>query len=359
MFLAGCSGTTPAGRRSRSTEAAAPAQVSLAVADGATDVSPVAPLEISVTDGELGDVTVVDGAGAEVAGAVADVPGAAGHLGLDAGGAAGLRHQLHPHRDGDERRRRGGEGVLDVHHRHPGHALHAVHRPAGRQTVGVGMPIRVYFDDPVADKAAVESHLLVTTLHPDRRRRGTGSATPRCTSGPRSTGRPNTAGDARRQPLRRRLRRRRLGREEPHGVLLDRRQARLHRRRRHAHDEGLRRRPAGADLPDERRQPGQPEPQRRARGHRADRDRSWTPAPTACRSTPRAATARRSSTPSASPTTASSCTPPRGRSAQQGNSNVSHGCINLSTERAAWFFDFSQPGDVVEVKNSIGRRCCR
>jgi lipoprotein-anchoring transpeptidase ErfK/SrfK len=40
--------------------------------------------------------------------------------------------------------------------------------------------------------------------------------------------------------------------------------------------------------------------------------------------------------------------------AQQGNTNVSHGCINLSTERAAWFFDFSRPGDVVEVKNSIG-----
>jgi lipoprotein-anchoring transpeptidase ErfK/SrfK len=39
---------------------------------------------------------------------------------------------------------------------------------------------------------------------------------------------------------------------------------------------------------------------------------------------------------------------------QQGNSNVSHGCINLSTERAAWFFDFSRPGDVVEVQNSIG-----
>ena len=36
--------------------------------------------------------------------------------------------------------------------------------------------------------------------------------------------------------------------------------------------------------------------------------------------------------------------------AQQGNTNVSHGCINLSTERAAWFFDFSQPGDVVEIQ---------
>jgi lipoprotein-anchoring transpeptidase ErfK/SrfK len=37
--------------------------------------------------------------------------------------------------------------------------------------------------------------------------------------------------------------------------------------------------------------------------------------------------------------------------AQQGNSNVSHGCINLAPERAAWFFDFSQIGDVVEVIN--------
>ncbi len=39
---------------------------------------------------------------------------------------------------------------------------------------------------------------------------------------------------------------------------------------------------------------------------------------------------------------------------QQGSSNVSHGCINLSTARAQWFYDFSQPGDVVEVVNSAG-----
>ena len=38
--------------------------------------------------------------------------------------------------------------------------------------------------------------------------------------------------------------------------------------------------------------------------------------------------------------------------AQQGNTNVSHGCINMSTERAAWFFNFSQVGDVVEIHNS-------
>ncbi|WP_024793613.1 L,D-transpeptidase [Tomitella biformata] len=38
----------------------------------------------------------------------------------------------------------------------------------------------------------------------------------------------------------------------------------------------------------------------------------------------------------------------------QGNTNTSHGCLNLSTANAEWFFNFSQPGDVVEVKNTGG-----
>lgn len=38
----------------------------------------------------------------------------------------------------------------------------------------------------------------------------------------------------------------------------------------------------------------------------------------------------------------------------QGNTNVSHGCLNLSTANAEWFFNFSQPGDVVEVRNTGG-----
>jgi lipoprotein-anchoring transpeptidase ErfK/SrfK len=35
--------------------------------------------------------------------------------------------------------------------------------------------------------------------------------------------------------------------------------------------------------------------------------------------------------------------------AQQGHSNVSHGCVNLSPSNAQWFFNFSTVGDVVEV----------
>jgi lipoprotein-anchoring transpeptidase ErfK/SrfK len=38
----------------------------------------------------------------------------------------------------------------------------------------------------------------------------------------------------------------------------------------------------------------------------------------------------------------------------QGNTDTSHGCLNLNGENAKWFFEFSVPGDVVEVKNTGG-----
>ena len=38
----------------------------------------------------------------------------------------------------------------------------------------------------------------------------------------------------------------------------------------------------------------------------------------------------------------------------QGNTDTSHGCLNLNGDNAAWFFNFSVPGDVVEVKNTGG-----
>lgn len=38
----------------------------------------------------------------------------------------------------------------------------------------------------------------------------------------------------------------------------------------------------------------------------------------------------------------------------QGSTDVSHGCLNLSTENASWFFDFAVPGDVVEIRNTGG-----
>ncbi|MFC9996889.1 Ig-like domain-containing protein [Nocardia sp. NPDC127526] len=38
----------------------------------------------------------------------------------------------------------------------------------------------------------------------------------------------------------------------------------------------------------------------------------------------------------------------------QGSTDVSHGCLNLSSDNAAWFYEFSMIGDVVEVRNTGG-----
>lgn len=39
---------------------------------------------------------------------------------------------------------------------------------------------------------------------------------------------------------------------------------------------------------------------------------------------------------------------------EQGSSNVSHGCVNLSPDNAQWFFNTFNLGDVVEISNSGG-----
>jgi lipoprotein-anchoring transpeptidase ErfK/SrfK len=38
----------------------------------------------------------------------------------------------------------------------------------------------------------------------------------------------------------------------------------------------------------------------------------------------------------------------------QGYSNVSHGCLNVSTSNAKWFYDNTKRGDIVEVANTVG-----
>ena len=38
----------------------------------------------------------------------------------------------------------------------------------------------------------------------------------------------------------------------------------------------------------------------------------------------------------------------------QGVENVSHGCVNVSTDAAKWFYDTFIPGDPVIIKNTVG-----
>jgi lipoprotein-anchoring transpeptidase ErfK/SrfK len=40
---------------------------------------------------------------------------------------------------------------------------------------------------------------------------------------------------------------------------------------------------------------------------------------------------------------------------QQGHTDTSHGCLNLNKDNAQWYYNFSVPGDVVEVRNTGGK----
>ena len=350
MFLAGCQGDDSGGSQA-SAEAAAPAQVSLAVADGATDVSPVVPLEISVTDGELGTVTVVDGGGAEVAGAVAEVPEQPGTSVWtpESQLAYGTSYTVTAAAtNADDEEAKASATFTTVS---PATLSTPSIGPLDGMTVGVGMPIRVWFDDPVTDKAAVESHLLVT------------SSTP--TDGvwnwfsdsevhfrPSTYWPPNTEvtldanlygvnfGDGIWGEKNRSVS---ISIGAKHVSIAD---AGSHMMEVYDGDQLVQTYPISAGSPDNPSYNGAHVVTELNRERIMDSSTYGVPvdSPGGYR-TPVEYAVRISDSGEfvhAAPWSV----------AQQGNTNVSHGCINMSTERAAWFFNFSQPGDIVEIRNS-------
>ena len=167
-LLAGCNDTSSdaAGNSASPESPAGPAQLALSLADGAVDVSPSTPLEFTVTGGELGDVTVADRAGAAVAGRVApsadDPAKAVWTPETELAYGTGYTVTATAANADDEVTKATATftTVTPTTLSTPGVG------PLDGTTVGVGMPIRVYFDRPVADQAAVESHLLVTSSTP-------------------------------------------------------------------------------------------------------------------------------------------------------------------------------------------------
>ena len=354
MFLAGCQGDDSGGSAGGATADAAPAaQVSLAVADGATDVSPVEPLQIVVTDGKLTDVTVVDGGGTDVDGSV----------------AADATQQDTAVWTPEDQLAYGTSYTLTATAKNPaGTEAKASSTfttvtpttlstpsigPLNGTTVGVGMPIRVYFDDPVADKAAVESHLKVTSSTP------TDGAWNWMNDSevhfrPSQYWPPNTHvtldanlygvnfgegvwGEKNRSVS--------FTIGDRHVSVAD---AGNHTLTVKDGDTVVQTYPmsAGSDA----------NPTRNGAHVVTESYRNITmdsstfglavDAPGGYRSDVEYAVriSNNGEFVHAAPWSLG----------QQGSSNVSHGCINLSTERAAWFFKFARPGDVVEVKNSIG-----
>ncbi|MGY1814743.1 L,D-transpeptidase [Blastococcus sp. SYSU D00820] len=357
LLLAGCqddggSGGSPSG--GAPTEAdAAPASVTVSPADGSADVSPVVPLEITVDGGELGEVTLVDAAGAPVPGSVADSPEdpAVDVWTPEADLAWGTTYTLTATAvNADDEQTEASSTFTTVT---PGTVSTPSIGPLDGQTVGVGMPIRVYFDEPVADQAAVESHLLVTSSTPTD---GVWS----WLSDTEVHFRPSTYWPANIDVTleadlygvsfgdgiwgeKDRTVSFHVG--DKHVSIAD---AGTHRMQVYENDQLVQDYPISAGSPDNPSHNGVHVVTELNRNRVMDSSTYGVPvdAPGGYR-TPVEYAVRISNNGEfvhAAPWSV----------AQQGNSNVSHGCINMSTDRAAWFFDFSLPGDIVEIRNSVG-----
>ena len=352
MLLAGCRGDDGGAGSAATAADAPPAQVALALADGSADVSPAVPLEISVTDGELGDVTLVDEAGAEVPGAVAAGAGPETSVWTPKTPLAyGTQYKLTASAvNEDDEKTTVSSSFTTVS---PATLSTPSVGPLDGTTVGVGMPIRVYFDDPVADKAAVESHLKVTSSTPtDGVWSWLGDSEVHF--------RPSTYWPANTKVT---LDANLYGVDFGDGVWGEKNRtvsfsvgakhvsvvdAGTHTMTVYDGDQLVQTYPMSAGSAENPTRNGAHVVTESFRDITMDSSTFGlaVDAPGGYRADVEYAVriSNNGEFVHGAPWSV----------AQQGNTNVSHGCINLSTENAAWFFQFSQPGDVVEVQNSVG-----
>ena len=358
LLVAGCSGEREAGGQeatpSSASPTAAPAEVTLSVSDGETDVSPTTPLEISVTDGDLTDAELVTADGTDVPGELQD----------GAEGAPAVWAPEEPLDYGTEYRLTATATNADDAEADASATFTTV-TPEGLFTpsigpldgtvVGVGMPIRVFFDAPVPDedKAAVERNLEVTSSTP------TDGAWSWLTDTevhfrPSEYWPANTdvtleanlygvhVGNGVWGETDRTVR---FSIGEKHVSVAD---AAAHTLKVYDGDRLVQNYPMSAGGPEFPSRNGPHVVTELNRDRVMDSSTYGVPvdSPNGYR-TPVEFAVRLNNNGEfvhAAPWSV----------AQQGRENVSHGCINLSTERAAWFFDFSQPGDVVEIVGSEG-----
>ncbi|WP_254900653.1 Ig-like domain-containing protein [Rhodococcus sp. 1168] len=166
IVLAGCTATTTG-----STAATAPIdsnpiaelmkpKVSSSVADGAVGFSPADPVTVSVADGKLADVTVMDSDGVQIEGILSPD-------GLTWSNTEQLqyssRYRVHADAYGI-----GGatRTVNNFTTNQPGNFTKAYVLPNEGAVVGIGQPVAVQFDEPIADKLAAQNAIQVTTTPP-------------------------------------------------------------------------------------------------------------------------------------------------------------------------------------------------
>jgi len=354
-LLAGCQGSSASDDASAGTPepSAAPAELALSVADGSVDLPPNTPVSVTVSSGELDDVTVTDAAGAAVPGALTPADGAPttsvwtpeGEL------AYGTSYTVTATAANEDDAETTATSTFTTVS--PATLSTPSIGPLDGTTVGVGMPIRLYFDDSVADQAAVERNLHVTTSTPTD---GVWS----WLSDSEVHFRPSTYWPANTQVT---VEADLFGVDFGNGVWGEKdRTVSFTVGEKHVSvaDAG-----AHSLAVYDSDQLVQTYPMSAGSGENPTRNGSHVvlekfaditmdsstfglaaDAPGGYRTDVKYATriSNNGEFVHAAPWSVGS----------QGSANVSHGCINLSTERAKWFYDFSQPGDVVEVVNSIG-----
>ncbi len=158
--LAACAGTVANNGAEKKKEPPGP-QLKFAPADAAADVVPIAPISVQVTDGWFQKVALTNSSGKVVAGAFNQdrtVYTTTEPLGYDgtytwSGSAVGHNGKAIP-------------VSCKFTTVSPSKKIGGAFQLADGQTVGVAAPIIIQFDSPISDKAAVEKALTVTTDPP-------------------------------------------------------------------------------------------------------------------------------------------------------------------------------------------------
>lgn len=143
-----------------STEALVAADVQFAFSDGASEISPLDPVSLSVDDGTLTEVTMTNPQGDEVEGVLAP-DGASWSTDKVLG--YGSTYTVEATAQGES-----GPVVETAQFTTiaPNNQTMAFMLPWGGATVGVGQPAVVQFDEPIPDRAAAEDAITVTTDPP-------------------------------------------------------------------------------------------------------------------------------------------------------------------------------------------------
>ncbi len=158
-LLAGCTSGPSAGRGpGETTEAPPPASISVDPVAGAVDVQPLAPITVTVTDGLLDTVTMTNPEGEPVAGELAaDRTRWTASEPLGYGKAYSITATATGKNKKPVTTTSGFTTLTPVATAYPSM------NPVDGQTVGVGQPLAIYFDQEIQNKQAAEDAITVTT----------------------------------------------------------------------------------------------------------------------------------------------------------------------------------------------------